>query len=449
MKRFKYIIMAMVGTLFASCMGSDYAAAELDADNAPYGNNDITETNVITIAELKEKYASVISNSGYEQITEDLQIKGIVTGNDYAGNIYQQVSLQDETGALIVGISASALYSYLPVGQQILVDLKDLYVGGYGRQCQVGGLYTSTSTGNTSIGRMDRYTWQDHFRIIGTADEAKADALCEDFDVSSISNDTYRTANCGKLMTIHGVSFKDANGTAVFAPDDGSVTLTSNCANRALSEYSSSYIVVRTSTYADFANEALPEGSKDIKGIFTRYNNVWQILLRSTDDITEATSSGGSTAALDEPFDDDQGDFTIVDEYLADGLSYVWSWASASYGMKASAYANSTNYEAASMLISPAIDLSEYTSATLSFEQAGNYFANNVSDECSVLVSTDKENWSELEVTGWPTENSWTFVTSTADLSAYAGQSEVYIAFRYSSTASKAGTWEVKSVVVE
>lgn len=436
--------MAMVGVLFVSCMGKDYAAPDLDADNAPWGNNDITETNVITIADLKEKYATVISNSSYNQITEDLQIKGIVTGNDYAGNIYQQVSLQDETGALIIGISASALYSYLPVGQQILVDLKDLYIGGYGKQCQIGALYTSTSSGNTSIGRMDRYTWQDHFRIVGSADEANATALCEDFDVSSISTDSYRVANCGKLMTIRGVSFKDANGTAVFAPDDGSVTLTSNCANRALSEYSSSYIVVRTSTYADFANETLPEGKKDITGIFTRYNNVWQILLRSTDDITEA-----QTAALDEPFDDDQGDFTIEDDYLEDGLSYVWSWASASYGMKASAYANSTNYASDSKLVSPAIDLSEYTSATLTFQQAGNYFSGTVSDECSIMVSTDKENWSELEVTGWPEENSWTFVTSTADLSAYAGKSEVYIAFRYTSTSTKAGTWEVKNVVVE
>lgn len=443
MKRFKYIIMAMVGVLFASCMGSDYAAPDLDPDNAPWGNNEITETHVITIAELKDKYASVISNSSYEQVTEELQIKGIVTGNDYAGNIYQQISLQDETGALIIGINASSLHGYLPVGQQILVDLKDLYIGGYGKQCQIGGLYTSTNTGRTSIGRMDRYTWQEHFRIVGTADEANAEALCEDFDVSKINDETYRTENAGKLMTIRGVSFKNADGTSTFAPDDGSVTLTSNCANRALNEYSSNNIVVRTSTYADFANQALPEGTKDITGIFTRYNNVWQILLRSTDDIVDT-----KTSAFSEPFDDGQGDFTIEDESLPEGLSYIWSWASAAYGMKASAYYNSTNYESASKLISPAIDLSGYTTATLSFEQAGNYFS-SVSADCSILASTDKENWTELEVSEWPEGNNWTFISSTADLSSFAGQSEVYIAFRYTSSSLKAGTWEVKNVVVQ
>ncbi len=444
MKRFKYIIMAMVGVLFASCMGGDYTAPELDPDNAPWGNNEITETNVITIATLKEKYASVIANSSYQQITGDIQIKGIVTGNDQAGNIYQQISLQDETGALLICINASALYGYLPEGQQILVDLKDLYIGGYGKQCQIGSLYTSPTSGRTSVGRMDRYTWQEHFRIRGNADVANATALCEDFDVSKISDESYRKANAGKLMTIRNVTFKDANGKATFAPDDGSVTLTSNCANRALSEYSSSNIVVRTSTYADFANQTLPEGMKDITGVFTRYNNVWQILLRSTDDIVDS-----QTAALEEPFDDDQGDFTIENESLGEGLNYVWSWAGASYGMKASAYANSTNYDSSSLLISPAIDLSGRTTATLTFQQAGNYFATTAGDDCSVLVSTDKKNWTELEVSGWPTENSWTFVTSTADLSAYAGQSEVYIAFRYTSTASKAGTWEIKGVVVE
>ena len=97
--------MAMVATLMASCMGSDYAAPGLDPDNAPWGNNEITETNVVSIADLKARYASTIASNGYVKIEEDMQIKGVVTGNDYAGNIYQQIPVQDETGALVVGVS--------------------------------------------------------------------------------------------------------------------------------------------------------------------------------------------------------------------------------------------------------------------------------------------------------------------------------------------------------
>lgn len=441
MRRLRYIIMVMVATLMASCMGSDYAAPGLDPDNAPWGNNEITETNVVSIADLKARYASTIASNGYVKIEEDMQIKGVVTGNDYAGNIYQQIPVQDETGALVVGVSASALHGFLPEGQEILIDLKDLYIGGYGEQCQIGSVYTSPNTGKTGIGRMDRYTWQKHFRLIGEADVAKADALAEDFDPSKLTDASYMEANAGKLMTIRKVSFLNADGKTVFAPDDGSVALTSNCANRALKEYSSKNIVVRTSTYADFAQEIIPEGTKDIKGIFTRYYDTWQILLRSTDDITDS-----QTAALEGLFDS-QGDFVVEDKMLSEGLSYVWTW-SGSYGMKASAFVNDTNLPSESWLISPAIDLSQLTSATLTFQQAGNFFSDMQAD-CSVLVSTDRQNWTRLTVEGWPEGNSWTFYDSTADLSAYAGQSQVYIAFRYTSSDMKAGTWEVRNVVVE
>lgn len=433
--------MAMVATLMASCMGSDYAAPGLDPDNAPWGNNEITETNVVSIADLKARYASTIASNGYVKIEEDMQIKGVVTGNDYAGNIYQQIPLQDETGALVVGVSASALHGFLPEGQEILIDLKDLYIGGYGEQCQIGSVYTSPNTGKTGIGRMDRYTWQKHFRLIGEADVAKADALAEDFDPSKLTDASYMEANAGKLMTIRRVSFLNADGKSVFAPDDGSVALTSNCANRALKEYSSKNIVVRTSTYADFAQEIIPGGTKDIKGIFTRYYDTWQILLRSTDDITDS-----QTAALEGLFDS-QGDFVVEDKQLPEELNYIWTW-SGSYGMKASAFLNNTNYASESWLISPVIDLSQLTSATLTFQQAGNFFSDMQAD-CSVLVSTDRQNWTRLTVEGWPEGNSWTFYDSTADLSAYAGQSQVYIAFRYTSSDMKAGTWEVRNVVVE
>lgn len=441
MKRLRYIIMVMVATLMASCMGSDYAAPGLDPDNAPWGNNEITETNVVSIADLKARYASTIASNGYVKIEEDMQIKGVVTGNDYAGNIYQQIPVQDETGALVVGVSASALHGFLPEGQEILIDLKDLYIGGYGEQCQIGSVYTSPNTGKTGIGRMDRYTWQKHFRLIGEADVAKADALAEDFDPSKLTDASYMEANAGKLMTIRRVSFLNADGKSVFAPDDGSVALTSNCANRALKEYSSKNIVVRTSTYADFAQEVIPDGTKDIKGIFTRYYDTWQILLRSTDDITDS-----QTAALEGLFDS-QGDFVVEDKQLPEELNYIWTW-SGSYGMKASAFLSNTNYASESWLISPVIDLSQLPSATLTFQQAGNFFSDMQAD-CSVLVSTDRQDWTPLTVEGWPEGNSWTFYDSTADLSAYAGQSQVYIAFRYKSSDMKAGTWEVRNVVVE
>ena len=47
-------------------------------------------------------------------------------------------------------------------------------------------------------------------------------------------------------------------------------------------------IVVRTSTYADFAGTVMPEGKVDITGIFTRYRDTWQILMRQDGDFKQS-----------------------------------------------------------------------------------------------------------------------------------------------------------------
>lgn len=306
MKQLKYFLIALVCTLFASCMGEDYASPNLEG--SPYGNNELKETNVLTIQQLKDKYSNVINNSSMEEVTEDIQIKGIITGNDIGGNIYNEVSLQDATGALLVCIAQGGLYGPLPLGQEVLISLKGLMIGGYGQQPEIGGVYTNTKTGAQSIGRMTRYLWNSHYKLIGKADPVRAEALMETFDISQMSNANYLAAHCGKLMKIKGVTLKDADGKKVYAPDDGSVALTANCANRAFSGIDQNSLVLRTSTYADFANTIMPQGEHDIVGIFTRYRNTWQILLRTIDDVKEAETfniddlEGSGHGTAEDPF---------------------------------------------------------------------------------------------------------------------------------------------------
>ena len=282
---------AVVCTLLASCMADTDSFKTPKLDESPYGNNELTEENVITISELKSRFGNTISADGMEQVTEDIKIKGVVTGNDIEGNIYNEVSIEDGTGAFIICIAQGGLYGYLPVGQEILVSLKDLWIGSYGYQGEVGTPYTSAS-GSTYVSRMSRMLWNDHFKLIGRANPSSPLAQPIEFDKNQISKSTvkqpYIEENCGRLMTIKDVELKDADGVKVFAPTDGSVTLQANCANREITGYNSSVIVVRTSSYADFANAVMPSGKVNITGIFTRYRNTWQILLRTVNDIQPA-----------------------------------------------------------------------------------------------------------------------------------------------------------------
>lgn len=290
MKNIKYLLMLVLAcSLFTGCMDDDWDTPNAESLNKAYGNQEIAETNVITIGSLKEQYKSVInaSTNSYEQITEDVQIKGRVVGNDIGGNIYNEVSIDDGTGAILICISQGGLFSYLPVGQEIVVDLKGLYIGGYGKQAEIGMPYTNAK-GNSYVSRMSRILWNKHFKLTGVADANKV--VAKEFDVSKLEDSNYLNNNNGKLMTIKNVEFTNADGKTTFAPSEEKDA--ANSVNRGLTQdgtkLSTNKIVVRTSTYADFAAKQLPTGKLNITGVFTRYKTTWQILIRDERDIQPA-----------------------------------------------------------------------------------------------------------------------------------------------------------------
>ena len=444
MKKIKFIALAFLALTLGSCMGDGYADPDLTekVPASPWGNNSLREKNVISIADLKTQFATIInSDNGYKQIEKDMMIKAVVTGNDVSGNIYNQVSVQDASGAIIIAINGSGLSGYLPVGQEILVNLKGLYIGSYKKLPQIGGVNTKLSDGSLGMGKIERAIWNEHFKILNPGEADASTVVPEEFDLTKLTDAAYMDANVGKLMTLKKVKFASANGTNVWAPDDTNTSLELIDAETG-KKISSSNLVVRNSGYSKFANEVVPQGVFDITGIFTRYNNTWQIVLRSTDDLKSVV-----LAYLSEPFDASQGNFTIDNIKLADGVEFVWKWASAAYGMKASGYVNGSKQELQSRLKSPAIDLKSAKSAKLMFDQAIN-FASDMKQECKVQISTDGKTWTDLDVQGYPAGNSWDFVSSTADLTKYCGKT-IYIGFLYSSSPTSAPTWEVKNFAVK
>lgn len=273
------LIFALACTLFSSCMNGDWDEPDFNGA-APYGNNNLTEQNVITIAELIKNYHYLFSapTDQNKQIDEDIMIKGRITGNDVGGNIYKQVTLQDNTAAIIIAINEGGLNGYLAEGSEILVDLKGLYIGGYRKQPEIGAPYNGTS-----IGRMQKDIWAKHFKIVGSPDAS----VIQPIDFNTIKDTKLMDANCGKLVTLKDVTFKEADGKATFTTG----TAQGNAVNQELDGYGSK-VVVRTSTYADFAAMTLPYDTVakkkqkcDITGIATRYNSTWQILIRKTSDI--------------------------------------------------------------------------------------------------------------------------------------------------------------------
>lgn len=278
--KYKFAFLAAACLMMGACVDGDWDVPQSIVDNPPYGNNEIqkyTDSRVITVEQLKNRYASEIKQNKYKQITEDLQLQVAVGGNDAGGNIYKQVAVQDHTGGIIVGINATDQCAFMPVGQKLLINLKGLYIGGYGTQAQIGGLY------NGGLGRMDLVAWQRHVRLVK---DDVVEACVDTIDFDSSADQLMHT---GRIVRIRGARVSGP-GTQTLAPDDGSVGLTSNCANRTIN--GDSKIVLRTSSYSDFASLPIPKGEVDIYGVCTVFNGTWQILMRTESDLRTADSDG-------------------------------------------------------------------------------------------------------------------------------------------------------------
>lgn len=395
----------------------------------------------ITISELRTENAAAAEDAPII-ITKDQVLKAVITGNDESGNIFKKIYLQDETGAIEMEVDQSSVYNYYPVGQTVYVDLNGLSISVYGDEQQLGH----------PEGYLFRTPWEDfekHVSKDGWANPENAKPVVID-DISTINAapDNYKF----KLVQFTGVTFQNG-GKGIFAPEDG-------YGEENITDSHGNTIMIRTSNYASFAGNKLPEGKGNVTGILGRFRGTWQLTLRTANDVSDFTGSneesgneGGETPSgetktiLEETFASSQGSFTIEDKELG-GLSYVWKHDS-SYGyMKGSAY-NGSNVAAESWLISPEIDLTNATSINLTFDHA----INKVSvapdlNQTLAIAESGTNNWEKITGFTYPAGNSWDFVSSgNIDLSAYSGK-KIKIAFQYKGTTESSGTWEVKNVKV-
>ena len=276
MNKLKIFVLALTDCLLSGCMDGNWDdPTELNSR----GNKAIVESNVISIAQLKSQYKNYITTDyrdgkSYTKITSDIQIKGVVTGNDIEGNLYNEISLQDETGAIIIAISEGGIWGYLPIGTEIVVDLKDLYIGNYGLQAQIGVPYTNAS-GNTYVSRMSKLLWNSHFKLTGNT---------KNIEPVTFNNSTWDNFNDGaKLATIKNVRFDVPNDTTTFASPNsgaGSKSIYFKGIDKS--------VMVYTSNYADFAATYVPTGKVNVTGIVITYNRYKEFIIRSIDDVQPA-----------------------------------------------------------------------------------------------------------------------------------------------------------------
>ena len=275
MKRFNYYLSLMLLLVFTAACSDEFDQPPMVIPTAEHHAN-------MTIAEFKEKYWQSTDNY-VTQITEDEIIHGWVTSSDESGNIYKYLYIMDESGVgMPIAIGQTSLYNNYRIGQEIVILLKDTYVGKYHGLMQMG--YPSeTGSGTTFIPQAN---WESMIELNGLPALSKIDTLevnLSDF-MGKSDAETLKKYQ-GRLIRINGVTFNDANGVNTYSE-------ASKTTDRLVTDANGVSLTVRNSNYADFRAEILPDGEVDIVGLLGYYNTTWQLSLRDINDVIGAGKIG-------------------------------------------------------------------------------------------------------------------------------------------------------------
>ncbi|MEP6674404.1 MAG: DUF5689 domain-containing protein [Ferruginibacter sp.] len=404
-------------------------------DNPPaYVDPNITANT--TIKTLKAMHAS----GGYEQITTDIIISGVVTADDKSGNFYKELYIQDASGAIALELNGTNLYTEYPIGRKIFIKLKGLYLSDYAGMIQIGTLDNTVPNNPTLTGIP--YTLFDNYILRGTFGN---DITPRQVTLAQLGTNLQDTL-LGTLIQLNGYEFSAGDTSKIYA-DTSSLK---NSVNLTVKDCGGNSVIVRTSGYANFAGVHPAGGNGSITAIYTKYNTTQQLILRSPADVN---FTGGRCSLFEEDFNSigaNSATLTPLPGWKDIGEVGGVFYKNAVFGSTkcAKVEANATGVAVVtSWLITPPIPLPAGSSPKFTFTNAAGY---DNGATFKVLISTNyngsntpsSSTWTQLPATIYtgPASGYGTLASSgVVNLAAYAGQT-VYIGFRYDGADPASGT---------
>jgi hypothetical protein len=384
---------------------------------------DLTQGKNYTIAELKA--LATCTNSCQRRFTTDAYLTAIVAGDETSGNIFEELYVQDETGALRLELTDNSNFL---VGDKIRVNLKGLDIG------------TNSQSNMIEIDSINYET-----QIVKTASGLAV-------TITDIGLNQINGSNFSQLVRISNVGFIPADTAELWSDP-----ITKNSVNRTLKDCSGGTIIIRTSGYAKFAAQKTPKGNGTIIGIVTNYGSTKQFVVR---DINEVNLNGsGCITYITKNFNDNSvtsgtwtsANVTNTNTAFAWGIANFTTTANSTpYGRISGFSGSAANTE--NWLISPPINLSSSSNPILEFQTAAKFSGPALEVKIStnyVSGAPSTATWTDLTATLSPNTSNYTWTYSGAiSLSTYKN-ANVRIAFRYtSSTTGGATTYQLDDINV-
>jgi hypothetical protein len=423
----KGTLLLCFAALFSNCTQSDkpYSSGSPEIQTYQFATT-------TTVAAVK-----AMATSAVVQYTADDIIEAYVTSNDAAGNFYKSISFQSIPSAagtpigFSVAVNKSMTFAdgFYP-GRKVFIKLKGLYFG-----IQFGSLKIGW---NSALDGLEPLDYQKYLFPSSTV-------LSEEDLVRHMSLFNARLdVNQNTLIEIDDVQFANSSiGRTFFDIDSGGYAT-----NQIIEDPNVGTTgICRISQYATFSVNNVPNGKGSIRGVMTKYNSDFQFMVRYNNDFR--LTGRRLVPLLNEDF---ANGITAWNAYSVVGTQV---WAQASFGNPAPC-ALMNGYSAGNRanedwLISPVLNLTGLTSISLKFDSAYNYAGAPI----QVLVSNNYSGTGNPNLATWTTLNpilsggSFAWANSGAlSLNAFAGNSTVYVAFKYISTTSAASSWEIDNVKV-
>ncbi len=283
MKRINQFVWLMLMAVLAVGCNDDFDVPPLVMPQA-------THTPNMTIAEFKAKYWNDARNF-CDTIKDDVVIHGYVSANDESGNIYKYIFIQDETGGIGLSVDASSTYTTYRVGQEVVLNMKNRWIGKYNGQYLIGQPEWYAAQSVWEAGRMPLEVIKEFVEINGLPDYDKVVPVVANIgDIVGHSDRATQLKYQGQLVKFQGVKWDAADGQTPYATADATT-------NRTLSDTEGHSITVANSNYADFRAEPLPLGTGDVVGVLQMTGaDQWKLVIRGLADCIGFENSTKGTA---------------------------------------------------------------------------------------------------------------------------------------------------------
>jgi hypothetical protein len=420
-----YIVFWGIAMTFGSCAKEEFDVPKLTCNQPDLKVNR-------TVEEVRATTSSIVTQYSYDDI-----IEAYVVSSDESGNFFKTISFQTLATATApatgfsVPVDASNTYIDFRLGNKVYLKMKDQYTDIYFGGMRIGSIYVNTY----NEGGVGRISPNDYKKVLN----ASCTMLSEELLVLPISiPDLLRDSNINTLVELSDVQFtNDAIGRHYYeeSNDVGGAT------NWSLTDRLGNQVLFRTSSFADFADKIVPDGSGKVRGVLTKFGSDYQLLARSEKDVMFT-----GTATVPFFVENFQSVETNTKLNLPGWANLVQKgtkfWLGTLYAGNGYAEFNTTGTKVASniaWLISPKIDMDLHTKEVLTFRTAQHHLdVDSPLNSLEVYVSKDfdglniaKATWIPLKVVLPKQATPWyQFVGSGGvDLSTYTGK--INIAFKY------------------